>query len=756
MRSSALESHFGSKLAAASTPAARKAAVVGATLAAWVLGVRSAASKSAATAKAVSTGDTPLDLGAPATDVFSWAETADLDPDDVPDGLSDLLDTVPDDPQSADVATVSAYASEAGASEAYQSGGVTQIDVVPDGGACDTCQDAADSGPYDVGDEPTPMHNGCGCETSPADEQERQTKYGGSMKGVSAMADIDSKPRRYAKARIEEYTERAAEFAVDAQKGNKVAQAGFDDAMFQIDKAKRQLDTLQKVEPTPRKAGPHEKDARHSWTGDMFALAKYGRASREGQEALKRLEATNKVEHSRAASERSSAIGALERSGVLALDVSGNRAEQYRTKIIGDVQVRDITTTDGSGGEFSPPGWLVSQWASISRSASTLMAACEKAGTLLPLPDGIDAVYIPTFTEFDDTTGYAPPGAYAVPTSSSLNSPVDQVVTLLTVSQQILDRTPSPGLDAVLMREGAEGFSAFWESELFVGDGEGDGGIFNNAGIYQVNYTGSTVTELVESVAKAAANVGNLRERQAEAVFVAPARAAWFAGFPDTTVGAPTWQLGHGIVNSPATPDECAVFGPIAGLPAYSSGALNVDPGNAQDAVMVGRPSDLLLMRSAPVFEIQTEGAQAAQVSAVFRARSYVASILRYPTGWASVYGTGTARWSGLAGPPRGVKPIVSPPGDTAVERWRPGPCPRRPRSREHEPATRRERDEVQRTEAVRATEVRAVLHGRGAGAGHCPTDGTPADAVRQVGDVSRGDNRDVADQANHSASSTC
>jgi HK97 family phage major capsid protein len=316
------------------------------------------------------------------------------------------------------------------------------------------------------------------------------------------------------------------------------------------------------------------------------------------------------------------------------------------------ISSRDISTASGGAGEFTPPVYLVEHWASIARAAAPLVALADS----LPLPDGCMEVVVPEFNAFTGTTNEYQdleniPQTPANPTSAALTSDVGTITSFLTVSQQVLDRASGPGvLDKILIQEAAEGFAAYWEQALFVGDGIGSGGvypgIYDTAGIWQQVYNDAspTPTALVLAIGKAAAQVSVNRKRRAEALFCAPARIDWLMANTDTTADGVANRIGTGAVNRPGTDDALTVFGPVAGLPVYASGAL--DLGGTEDVIFAGRPSDLLVMQGDPILELFAEP-YGTQLGVQFRTRTYVADILRYPTGWASVLGTGTVRGAG-------------------------------------------------------------------------------------------------------------
>jgi hypothetical protein len=167
--------HYAPLLNSASTAAQHHQVLMDLTVDAWVAGALAAGKLAPAIADALTDDQT---LGAPDDWEPGWAETADL-PDELPDELQSLLDgtenaSMPDDLDAAEAQaeTCAAYACGDGADAAYAAGGIDKFDSVPDASACQTCLDAADSGPYDVGDDGPPWHNGCGCESVPVTTSE--------------------------------------------------------------------------------------------------------------------------------------------------------------------------------------------------------------------------------------------------------------------------------------------------------------------------------------------------------------------------------------------------------------------------------------------------------------------------------------------------------------------------------------------------------------------------------------------------------
>jgi len=404
---------------------------------------------------------------------------------------------------------------------------------------------------------------------------------------------------------------------------------------------------LEGLGPEPEPARPHrdtysETEAA-SYFMDLAAVRSGAIGKVDPHAARRRLEANNRE---------------VERHNRLQVEVNERRMQRRGAVALGSdgqpVSYRDLSTGSGSGGEFAPPTYLVDHFASIARSAAPLVALSDR----VPLPEGCFEIVVPNFATFANTTSEnqdlenVPPVARpANPTTTvgGLTAQVGTIQSMLTISQQVFDRVPSPGLDKILMQEAAEGYAEFLEEQLFVGDGIGSGGdypgIYDNPGIFQQVYNDAspTVTKLVLNVAQAAAGVGNARKRMPTAVFAAPARLEWLFGNNVVTDDGSDMRVGTGLVTRNGDDMEC--YGPVAGLPCYASGALNLT--GTEDVMFVGRPGELLLLESDPRFDLQAEGTVAGQLGVLFRARTYVCSVLRYPSGWASVFGTGLVRGAG-------------------------------------------------------------------------------------------------------------
>jgi HK97 family phage major capsid protein len=133
-----------------------------------------------------------------------------------------------------------------------------------------------------------------------------------------------------------------------------------------------------------------------------------------------------------------------------------------------DLERRALSRTQGSGGYFSPPDWMIDQFVRAPRAGAPFAALW----TQLPMPRGFSSVNVPRFS-----VGGAS-GAVADGGSVPSRDPADGKVTanLITLAAQIdvavqwLDQTPVPP-DETLGADLAEDFMIQLDGQLLLGSG---------------------------------------------------------------------------------------------------------------------------------------------------------------------------------------------------------------------------------------------------------------------------------------------
>lgn len=226
--------------------------------------------------------------------------------------------------------------------------------------------------------------------------------------------------------------------------------------------------------------------------------------------------------------------------------------------------------TDGQGGYFVPPAWLIDQYVTFARFGRALTDLC----TVLPLPAGTDTVNLPalaTGTAVAIQTADAAPVSSVDFTDIGLTAPVRTIAGQQDIALQLLEQSPI-NVDEVIFRDLAGDYDAKLDVQVINGSGAGGqlSGLLTVSGTNNVTYTDATPTlqELWPFMAQAVSRVASLGKVGAPtAVVIAPAIwGHWFSQL-DTT--------GRPLMSSPGT-------GPTNAL-----GSLQIT-GDAGDQGLVG------------------------------------------------------------------------------------------------------------------------------------------------------------------------
>ena len=323
------------------------------------------------------------------------------------------------------------------------------------------------------------------------------------------------------------------------------------------------------------------------------------------------------------------------------------RREQATRATLAGREIRtDPSRTPGQGGYFSPPLWLIDEFAMAPRPGRVLAALMPG----LPLPQGAQSVNLPRLTAGTQTAVTADLGAPGEGdfTDAAVSSPVVTIAGQGDIALQLLEQSP-PGahLDRVVFADLANDYDAQLETQLLTGSGSGGefyGVLALSAPATGVTYTSAapTATEMYPYLGQAFAYVSNTRKAPPEAWLLRGGRWAWFATGEDAQkrpLDVP--GIARKIIDNPSLPNP---IGGIIGIPAYADEAIptNLGAGTNQDAVVACRPSDMLLLESDPRTSVMFD-----VVSGTLQARlqlhGYAAALTgRYPSGVATVQGTGT------------------------------------------------------------------------------------------------------------------
>jgi HK97 family phage major capsid protein len=308
--------------------------------------------------------------------------------------------------------------------------------------------------------------------------------------------------------------------------------------------------------------------------------------------------------------------------------------------------------TDGQGGYFSPPLWLIKDFSTANRPGRVLADLYPQ----VPLPMGASSVNLPVMS-----TGTSE-GAQSSGSGTSNTDIVDAlgtstVVTIsgqADVSLQLLEQSPAGAhLDWALMKDLAESYDAQLETQLINGMGAAANqllGVLNVANIVSVAFTtGSPTGILLDPIlGQAAAQLGDGRDLPPECFLMRTARWAWYGSAEDGSNRPfiPPGGFGGFRVGTSDTLDSNVgptPIGPVFGWPCFLDDAIpaTLGAGGNQDAIIAIRVSDGLLLESAPKTMVGEE-VLSGTLQARIQLRHAVAAVTsRRPAGIAVVSGTG-------------------------------------------------------------------------------------------------------------------
>jgi HK97 family phage major capsid protein len=306
--------------------------------------------------------------------------------------------------------------------------------------------------------------------------------------------------------------------------------------------------------------------------------------------------------------------------------------------------------TQGQGGYFAPPLWLIDHFATAPRPARVLAELAPS----FPLPQGVQSVNLPRLTTGLKTDVMT--DASNVPSQdmadASASSPVVTIAGQGDVPVQLIEQSPAGAhLDWAIFKDLAADYDARFETQLIAGSGSGGQltGLLTVAasGGTELTYSDAspTMPELYPYFGQAAAAIGNNRNLPPEVWLMRTARWAWIGGSVDND-GQPYSSPAHAPSEPPSglfDPSKPTPVAPILGWPNYPNDAIpaNRGTGSNEDRIIACRPTDLILLESEPRTAVNMEPLSG-NLQARLQLRGYVAALTgRYPAGVAVIKGTG-------------------------------------------------------------------------------------------------------------------
>lgn len=290
----------------------------------------------------------------------------------------------------------------------------------------------------------------------------------------------------------------------------------------------------------------------------------------------------------------------------LNMDADGSAIERLRrhTQDVATApEYRDLNRTDGTGGYFVPPAWLMAQFVDLARAGR----ATANLVNSQPLPGGTDSINIPkvltgtsTAVQNGDNTAVSETDL----TDTAVNAPVRTIAGQQDVAVQLLDQSPV-NFDEVIFRDLVGDYANKLNLQVIAGSGSAGQvtGIRATAGIETIAQTGTAPVDLYKKVADGIQRVHTLRFRAPEVIVMHPRRWAWLLSAVDTNGRPLVLPAAGNPQNAMATLTAVGsemIVGSMHGLPVVTDPSIptNLGAGTNEDVVLIMRASDLLLFES--------------------------------------------------------------------------------------------------------------------------------------------------------------
>lgn len=309
-----------------------------------------------------------------------------------------------------------------------------------------------------------------------------------------------------------------------------------------------------------------------------------------------------------------------------------------------------LTTSNGSGGEFVPPAWIVDQYVRYARPHRVFADLIETQ----PLPAGTDVISIPKVSGGTATAAQATQNTQIQVTdmtTTSISAPVFTVAGGQVASLQMIEQSPIR-TDEVILKDLSAAYAQNLDSLYLTGSGSAGQptGILTLAGTNAVTFNGTTLTgatSLYTAVAGAISKIWSTRFAAPTVILMHPRRFAWCLAQVDGSNRPVIVPAQGGAFNAPGLlgPDLNAEgpVGTLAGLPIYLDPNIptNLGAGTDQDRIIVLKADDVYAFEGDMRAEAFPQ-TYANQLSLFLRVYNYAAfQAARYPSSISVISGTG-------------------------------------------------------------------------------------------------------------------
>ncbi|MGW1892140.1 phage major capsid protein [Streptomyces sp. NPDC002004] len=258
--------------------------------------------------------------------------------------------------------------------------------------------------------------------------------------------------------------------------------------------------------------------------------------------------------------------------------------------------------TDGQGGYFVPPLWLVDEYIDLPRFGRTFANSVRN----MDLPQGTDSVNVPKVAT-GTATGVQTADAGSVTstdlTDTFVSAPVRTIAGQQDVAIQLLDQSPV-AFDEVVFADLIADYNQKLDTQCLSGSGSSGQlkGVLNVSGINAVTYTDAspTLPETYAPLMQALSLSAKNRKMMPTAVFLTPSRWFWMASQLDSQNRPFILPETNAPFNPLALQTGGDVEGPVGrvlNFPLLADGNIpsNLGAGTNEDRIIAARTSDLYL-----------------------------------------------------------------------------------------------------------------------------------------------------------------
>ncbi len=377
---------------------------------------------------------------------------------------------------------------------------------------------------------------------------------------------------------------------------------------------------------------------------DVEALDRLRRHAKEQADELERRKASMEAAVASWADELRIGDAGIE---IVRMATPGVRNAERHMRFL--TETRDLTRTDGAGGEFVPPLWLIDEYVPLARAGRVFADSFN----VRPLPPGTDSINVPKVATGATVAPQTADNAAVDETdmtTTSIAAPVRTIAGQQDVAIQLLEQSPV-AFDEVVFSDLIGAYNAQLDAQLINGSGAAGQlqGVLGLAGINAVTYTDAspTVAELYPKLADAVNQANTGRLLPPTRMFMHGRRWYWHTAAVDSqgrplvvpATGGPT----NAIALAETVAAEGGPVGVLQGIPVLIDPniPINLGAGVNEDRIILGRTIDWWLWESFLRTRVLPE-VGSSNLTVRLQLYNYAAATAaRYPAGISVVSGTG-------------------------------------------------------------------------------------------------------------------